>query len=490
MELKKIYGSFFISDIEFAIPALKVQEVVVAPTSYIRLPLSPDYLLGLFNLRGAVIPIVDLKKLLKVDDTSEVTEKRIAIVEYSNFRVGIVFTKTGEIFKGLDAECTDFDQNYHQGLISGLFKKENGKRVIQILNLEAVFKLQHITLVNSKIENVKSQVVASRGLKKQTITFKLENINYAIDIKGIQEILKIDSIPSVLKFHESSLGSINLRGTTIPIIDFAHFLGQREISETKSFVETSKRVIVLKIQNERIGLLVDCVDSLLSFYEDQVKTFPSISGRLGDLFQGCITSFSDEEILFVNHLNIFNDKDLSTLTGGKSRLSMNNAQEGHEEAKKDPIRSYISFVLQNQYVVRMDSVKEIIEIPKNLLSPPNLPKSVKGILNLRGHIICILDPYGLLEKKSQSNSKQEKILILKNTDKTFGIIVQSVESILKIPDSCKMAIPSVIKLKQSSKDNFISINEIINFADSNQNKQEFLLFELENFKSLDELQTA
>jgi len=59
-----IFGSFWLGEAEFALPVNHVQEVVNPPSVYTPVPLSPPDLVSLFNLRGMVIPVVDLRRLL------------------------------------------------------------------------------------------------------------------------------------------------------------------------------------------------------------------------------------------------------------------------------------------------------------------------------------------------------------------------------------------------------------------------------------------
>jgi len=51
---------FIIGDEEYAVPILSIQEII-KPFTWTRVPQVPPYVLGVFNLRGAVIPLIDLR---------------------------------------------------------------------------------------------------------------------------------------------------------------------------------------------------------------------------------------------------------------------------------------------------------------------------------------------------------------------------------------------------------------------------------------------
>ena len=62
-----IHGSFILADVEFALPAQVIQEVVNEPEHYDPMPLAPDYALGLLNLRGVIMPVVDIRILFEIE---------------------------------------------------------------------------------------------------------------------------------------------------------------------------------------------------------------------------------------------------------------------------------------------------------------------------------------------------------------------------------------------------------------------------------------
>ena len=51
---------FIVGEEEFAVPILNIQEII-KPIEYTRVPATPNYVLGVFNLRGSVIPLIDLR---------------------------------------------------------------------------------------------------------------------------------------------------------------------------------------------------------------------------------------------------------------------------------------------------------------------------------------------------------------------------------------------------------------------------------------------
>ncbi|SFM40853.1 chemotaxis protein CheW [Methanolobus profundi] len=85
-----------------------------------------------------------------------------------------------------------------------------------------------------------------------------------------------------------------------------------------------------------------------------------------------------------------------------------------------------------EFGIEIYKVKEIIRIP-SITKIPQIPDHVKGVINLRGSIIPIIDlaaRFGMVHKDASENSR---IVVLEIGDLTAGVIVDSVNEVLNIP---------------------------------------------------------
>ena len=67
-------------------------------------------MVGVFNLRGSIIPLVDLRVFFNLThkENSELLEKKIAIIEYGDHCIGLLFDTIGEVFHQRDYEKIEF----------------------------------------------------------------------------------------------------------------------------------------------------------------------------------------------------------------------------------------------------------------------------------------------------------------------------------------------------------------------------------------------
>ena len=83
------YLEFSLGNEFYAIPLLKVKEVIAIPATT-PIPHAPSYFEGIMNLRGQVISIVDLRKKLGIKIKEESSESAVIIVDMSPIFLGVI----------------------------------------------------------------------------------------------------------------------------------------------------------------------------------------------------------------------------------------------------------------------------------------------------------------------------------------------------------------------------------------------------------------
>jgi len=106
--------------------------------------------------------------------------------------------------------------------------------------------------------------------------------------------------------------------------------------------------------------------------------------------------------------------------------------EDEEDTQKE---RYLTFALNTEmYGIEIKHVTEIIGI-QQITVVPELPNFICGIMNLRGKIIPIMDVRLRFKKPFREYSDRTCVIVIDITNMTMGMIVDSVEEVLTIPDS-------------------------------------------------------
>ncbi|SDK06524.1 chemotaxis protein CheW [Sediminibacillus albus] len=104
----------------------------------VELPDTPAFINGIIHLRGMVIPVIDLKKRLKMDRLTYTDETRVLIVEMDNHQIGLVVDKATDVLD-INEDIIEPAGNFirqDSDYLHGVAKMEN--RLLLLLDLEKV----------------------------------------------------------------------------------------------------------------------------------------------------------------------------------------------------------------------------------------------------------------------------------------------------------------------------------------------------------------
>ena len=137
-EIVQLVG-FIVGDEEYAIPILNIQEII-KPIEYTRVPSVPEYVLGVFNLRGSVIPLIDLRKKFSLNATKPSPSTRHIVMKEGDNVAGFVIDRLTEAIRIQQNRIDPPPETLlkDKGMIYGIGKRDNN--ILTILKVEALLK--------------------------------------------------------------------------------------------------------------------------------------------------------------------------------------------------------------------------------------------------------------------------------------------------------------------------------------------------------------
>ncbi|MFO7818425.1 MAG: chemotaxis protein CheW [Thermodesulfobacteriota bacterium] len=134
--------TFSIGEEEFGVEILKVQEIN-RMMEITRVPKAPDFVEGVINLRGRVIPVIDLRKRFGLQSRVHDKDTRIIVIEINKMIVGFVVDAVSEVLR-IPADTVEPPPPVVAGLdseyISGVGKLED--RLLILLDLDSLLTRQ------------------------------------------------------------------------------------------------------------------------------------------------------------------------------------------------------------------------------------------------------------------------------------------------------------------------------------------------------------
>ena len=136
--------TFSIGEEEFGVDILKVQEII-RTMEITRVPRAPEFVEGVINLRGKVIPIIDLRMRFGLTSREHDKHTRIIVIEINNMVVGFVVDSVSEVLR-IPANTIEPPPPVVSGLeseyISGVGKLAD--RLLILLDLDRLLSTEEV----------------------------------------------------------------------------------------------------------------------------------------------------------------------------------------------------------------------------------------------------------------------------------------------------------------------------------------------------------
>ena len=147
------YLTFSLANEEYGLGILKVKEIIgMMPITSV--PGTPQFVKGVINLRGQVIPVIDLRMRFRINAADYTDRTCIVVVEIESedriIRVGIVVDSVSEVLNIKSGDIDDtpmFGTTMNTDYILGMAKMQGGVKILldidRVLNTDEINSLRH-----------------------------------------------------------------------------------------------------------------------------------------------------------------------------------------------------------------------------------------------------------------------------------------------------------------------------------------------------------
>ncbi len=447
------YVTFHIADEVFGFPMQQVAEIIRLPET-ISVPLTPESLLGLSNLRGNILPVLDLRRILQFNESKFSDATRVIVTDSGNI-LGFVVDKVSRVMS-IDQSSIEHAENVKSSVNSDLFSGviREGNQLIQLLDIHKLIDLDfdHLIkeansdlcfsgqthLINDNTEGNNDDEEIS-----QVVTFIINNQEYAIDLMGVEEIVRIpDSIAKVPVTEQHVLGIINLRGRVLPLVNMRKMFDFNDLE-----LSENHRILVINLRSaggikNSVGIVVDDVREVMHIAMNMRDPVPSIMKKSQTTEIDSISRLEDGKriISILNVQSMFDHPFIQTALAEQSDQSsnhegefMNNQEQTTlTEEDSDETQMVVFKLADQEYGVTIDDVQEITRVPEEMNKVPKTPEFIEGMINLRGTILPVIDMRGRFGLEKIGRNERQRILVLNINGHRTGFIMDSVVEVLRL----------------------------------------------------------
>jgi len=422
--------TFTLDGVEFGLDIDRVQEITHR-TDVTPVPGSPSFILGVINLRGLIIPVIDSRVRFHLAPQEPTTKTRIIVLRLASGATGLQVDSVAEVVRiedGSVRETPPLVAGIRAEYLAGMVMV--GSRLITLIHLEKLLDSAELTR-RSELEDLGMSGTLGAGSEgpeeeveedgRPFVTFRLGTESFGIALHEVEEIVELPTVTKVPDGPDYVLGVICLRDQVMPLIDLSEILsidqGQTERLRDK--------VVLLSFGSAKIGVVVDDIEEILRVQDDQVLPPPqTLSEAEREHLEG-ILLLPGRMVSLINVLKIITGDDQEKIAAMGQGLGQYDART----QETIPSLELVVFRLgPESYGLRLHEVREIIMVGQ-ITPVPRAPQFVDGVLNLRGEVMPVVDlrtRFGLARVEATSISR---ILITSIGGVFTGLVVDAVDEV-------------------------------------------------------------
>ncbi len=141
------YVSFTLNDELYAMDALNVQEIIEL-SNVTKVPHLPEYLKGVINLRGTIIPVVDLKMKFGMESGDAHKHTCVIVTEFPGGVMGLIVDAVSDVLHMAESSITQapsFGARVRTDFLKGMGKV--GDRLVLVLYIDKVLSDEESAMV-------------------------------------------------------------------------------------------------------------------------------------------------------------------------------------------------------------------------------------------------------------------------------------------------------------------------------------------------------
>lgn len=430
----------------FAVALADVQEIIRIP-EVVRVPFSPASLLGLANLRGTVLPVLNLRDVFAFPPVLNDDATRVVVLDQGN-PIGLVVDRMANVVT-VDPDRIEptsaIEGSVDTSLLTGMIKGEDGRSMVMILDAAQLVS-REFSQIATKVRRAAGQVQAADAASSaraeveadedQLVSFEVAGQEYAFPIERVQEIVQLpERLTHVPNAPAHVLGVITLRNRLLPLVSLREMFGL----QAKEFSETNKVVVVSLGEGGTlsVGVVMDSVKEVLRVSRNLVEAMPALlsqDGGMDEIQAICRLQEGRRLVSVLSVEKMFDTTELRKLAATENEgMSADGRQDGDERQDAADEEQFVVFRLMGEeYGVPIEAVQEIVRVPDELTRIPKAPSFVEGVINLRGIVLPVVDQRRRFNLAEAERNDRQRIMVFTVRGVQTGFIVDSVSEVMRI----------------------------------------------------------
>ena len=352
-----------------------------------QVPDVPDYVLGVLTVRGQILPVIDLRRLLQQRSLADefIAACRLLREDYANWIEHVRQSFASDAHSKIDSSAADQLRNW-------------------------------LAETNSSSQVLMEALAQARGLNEKVV-------------KQLQARARNDENADVAAVLSSSEDVLSAGRETVAALQAFEQLVSKNIQE-------DQRIIVVDAGGSVMGLVVDHVHEVLNVSSSLIEPPPQIASNTGMELAG-VAKLNDGSrlIMLLEVASLMRDQKLHEVQKSAAQIAPGQVAEvkssGGNGRELGELQLVTFMLGAEEYGIPISQIQEIDRLSK-ITKVPKAAKFIEGITNLRGEVIPVLDTRNRFALELKAPDDRTRIIIVDLGGVKTGLVVDSVREVLNL----------------------------------------------------------
>lgn len=436
------HGGFRLGPMALALPMAALREVLPCQ-GLLPLPCPAACVVGGIDLRGVIVPVLDLRLLL-APGASTAACPNVVIVVHGGRLLGLLCDDVTGIFQA-DARglAPMRAEDPLASVMAGSLRRADEGTLVSVLSAEALAQLPQVPWVDDpeprrQAGQADTQLIEAAGQDVPMLMARSGRSLLAIDAMSVHATLSAPVLaPSVLG-RGHCLGVLEHAGLKIPAVDLAALCGYAPLSP-----QDGRQAFVLRLDRGLVACLVGEVMDVVRTAAADLIPVPAYALSRPELFSGALDLLSlpgelqarlsqrTGQFLVLNSEALRQCEDLSSLAGfnqGAAAAGPSTGTAQSASANGRPRRSMITYALDGETATPLEQVSEILPFSPDILHLQS-GHHVMGLLINRGRSIPVMCLSTLTGLSRPAACEGASVLVVETEGGLTGFAVPALQTI-------------------------------------------------------------
>lgn len=428
-EAATAFGVMCIGEALLALPVDFIREVIPAQQAYARLPVDVAGLRGAIDLRGTVIPVLDLRSFLGLP-TPAAGSGAVVVMRWRGKLLGLLADEVRGVVRAADAQLFEFAiEQAAERLPLATHGMKLGGETAALLDAGRIAALPNIPMVAEEQRGASRQAAA----REPMLLFSDRGMHLGIPAFHVDATVPRLPIVRGALTGGYCLGTVEHHGHDVPVLDTLAALG---LGAAASPAEAA--LLVLRFTEGLLGFTLDDVRDIARPTAEDVLAMPRLPGGASGLFRGLLADAQGRQNLLLDIDALRRHPPFVTIAGlsrvrpaavSPAEAAQRPDAAAAQAAARAGRRQFITFRAGREHATPLADVLEILPYPKTLTDMRSMGGGLIGIFHHRNAAVPLVDLAQRLGGRCTLDPASARVLLVKAEEQTVGLAVEALHSI-------------------------------------------------------------